>query len=140
MFEDSLVESGGKLKTKSKYWMILTFSLNAIFVAVLIRAANMRSVRFAKGQRGGLVDDHPREIVNDAWPALLEPNVIRPIELPAKRVRKVIVEGAVEQPIARIEAAKACRCPVGVRNRFGNIAKGHEVSPIGSSIPLNSAA
>ena len=36
MFEDSLVESGGKLKTKSKYWMILTFSLNAIFVAVLI--------------------------------------------------------------------------------------------------------
>ena len=26
MFEDSLMESGGRIKTKSKYWMIATFS------------------------------------------------------------------------------------------------------------------
>ena len=25
MFEDSLMESGGQIKTKSKYWMIGTF-------------------------------------------------------------------------------------------------------------------
>ena len=36
MFEDSLMESGGKLKTKSKYWTILTFSLNALILAALI--------------------------------------------------------------------------------------------------------
>ncbi len=29
MFEDSLMESGGKIKTKSKYWSILTLCLNA---------------------------------------------------------------------------------------------------------------
>jgi len=28
MFEDSLMESGGKIKTKSKYWMIGTFVFN----------------------------------------------------------------------------------------------------------------
>ena len=28
MFEDSLLESGGKIKTKSKYWMIATFAFN----------------------------------------------------------------------------------------------------------------
>ena len=28
MFEDSLVESGGKLKTKSKWWAIAAFALN----------------------------------------------------------------------------------------------------------------
>ncbi len=26
MFEDSLMESGGKIKSKSKYWMIATFA------------------------------------------------------------------------------------------------------------------
>ena len=31
MFEDSLVESGGRLKTKSKYWAIGAFLLNARF-------------------------------------------------------------------------------------------------------------
>ena len=36
MFEDSLVDSGGKLKTKSKYWMIATFALNGVIVAILI--------------------------------------------------------------------------------------------------------
>ena len=29
MFEDSLVDSGGRLKTKSKYWMIGTCLLTA---------------------------------------------------------------------------------------------------------------
>ena len=28
MFEDSLMESGGKLKTKSKYWSIVTLCIN----------------------------------------------------------------------------------------------------------------
>ena len=36
MFEDSLMESGGQIKTKSKYWMIATFSFNSIIVAILI--------------------------------------------------------------------------------------------------------
>ena len=31
MFEDSLMESGGKIKTKSKYWMVATFAFNAAF-------------------------------------------------------------------------------------------------------------
>ena len=36
MFEDSLMESGGKIKTKSKYWMIGTFALNAAILATMI--------------------------------------------------------------------------------------------------------
>ena len=36
MFEDSLVDSGGKLKTKSKYWMIGTFIFNGCIVLFLI--------------------------------------------------------------------------------------------------------
>ena len=32
MFEDSLMESGGKLKTKSKYWSIVTFALNGLIL------------------------------------------------------------------------------------------------------------
>jgi protein TonB len=36
MFEDSLVESGGRLKSKSKKWMILTFLLEGIVLAILI--------------------------------------------------------------------------------------------------------
>src|ERR1700749_2547053 len=36
MFEDSLMESGGKLKTKSKYWSILTLCINGVILAILI--------------------------------------------------------------------------------------------------------
>ena len=36
MFEDSTFESAGKLKTKSKYWMIATAILNATVVTILI--------------------------------------------------------------------------------------------------------
>ncbi len=36
MFEDSLVDSGGRLKTKSKYWMIGTAVLNFCILAVMI--------------------------------------------------------------------------------------------------------
>ncbi len=36
MFEDSLMESGGKLKTKSKYWSILTLGINGAILAGLI--------------------------------------------------------------------------------------------------------
>ena len=36
MFEDSLMESGGKLKTKSKYWMIGTFIFNAAILGTMI--------------------------------------------------------------------------------------------------------
>ena len=36
MFEDSLMESGGKLKTKSKYWSIATFAINGLILAALI--------------------------------------------------------------------------------------------------------
>ena len=36
MFEDSLMESGGRIKTKSKYWSILTLCLNGIILAALI--------------------------------------------------------------------------------------------------------
>ncbi|GAC1355568.1 MAG: hypothetical protein NVSMB3_00910 [Acidobacteriaceae bacterium] len=36
MFEDSLMESGGKIKTKSKYWMIGTFIFNGSILAILI--------------------------------------------------------------------------------------------------------
>ena len=36
MFEDSLVESSGKLKSKSKYWMIATFGFNVAIIAILI--------------------------------------------------------------------------------------------------------
>ncbi len=36
MFEDSLMESGGKLKTKSKYWSIATFAVNGLILAALI--------------------------------------------------------------------------------------------------------
>ena len=36
MFEDSMMESGGKIKTKSKYWMIATASLNRAILATMI--------------------------------------------------------------------------------------------------------
>jgi protein TonB len=36
MFEDSLMESGGKLKTKSKYWSIVTLCINGAILAALI--------------------------------------------------------------------------------------------------------
>src|ERR1700677_2314477 len=36
MFEDSLMESGGELKTKSKYWSIATFAINGLILAALI--------------------------------------------------------------------------------------------------------
>ena len=36
MFEDSLLESGGKLKTKSKYTTIVSFILQIIFIAILV--------------------------------------------------------------------------------------------------------
>ena len=36
MFEDSLIESGGKLKTKSKYWSLVTLGINAAILAALI--------------------------------------------------------------------------------------------------------
>jgi len=36
MFEDSLMESGGKLKTKSKYWSIVTLCINGAILAGLI--------------------------------------------------------------------------------------------------------
>src|SRR5438067_12086202 len=36
MFEDALMESGGKIKTKSKYWMIGTFIFNAAILATMI--------------------------------------------------------------------------------------------------------
>ena len=36
MFEDSLMESSGRIKTKSKYWMIATFTLNAAILATMI--------------------------------------------------------------------------------------------------------
>src|SRR6202012_2065005 len=36
MFEDSLMESGGRIKSKSKYWMIGTFAINAAILATMI--------------------------------------------------------------------------------------------------------
>src|SRR5258708_4758264 len=36
MFEDSLMESGGKIKTKSKYWMFVTLAFNAAILATMI--------------------------------------------------------------------------------------------------------
>jgi protein TonB len=36
MFEDSLMESGGRIKTKSKYWSILTLCINGVILAALI--------------------------------------------------------------------------------------------------------
>jgi protein TonB len=36
MFESSLMESGGQIKTKSKYWMIGTFVFNGAILATMI--------------------------------------------------------------------------------------------------------
>jgi protein TonB len=36
MFEDSMLESGNRIKTKSKYWMIATFALNGAILATMI--------------------------------------------------------------------------------------------------------
>src|SRR6266436_3908713 len=36
MFESSLMESGGQIKTKSKYWMIGTFIFNGLIIATMI--------------------------------------------------------------------------------------------------------
>ena len=36
MFEDSTFESGGRIRTKSKYWMLATAILNVSVVVILI--------------------------------------------------------------------------------------------------------
>ena len=36
MFEDSMVESSGRIKSKSRYWMIATFALNGAILATMI--------------------------------------------------------------------------------------------------------
>jgi len=36
MFEGSLMESTGAIKTESRYWMALTFALNVVIVAIMI--------------------------------------------------------------------------------------------------------
>jgi protein TonB len=36
MFEDSLIESGGRLKTKRGVWTLLSFVLEAVLVGVLV--------------------------------------------------------------------------------------------------------
>jgi len=36
MFEDALMESGGRIKTKSKYWSLLTLGINAAILLALI--------------------------------------------------------------------------------------------------------
>ena len=36
MFEDSMLESGGKLKSSARYWMWATFSFWAVVLAILI--------------------------------------------------------------------------------------------------------
>ena len=42
MFESALVESSGKLKSKSRYWMLATFALNALLLAVAILVPLLR--------------------------------------------------------------------------------------------------
>ena len=36
MFEDSTFESGNRIKSKSKYWMMVTFITNGFLVLLLI--------------------------------------------------------------------------------------------------------
>jgi hypothetical protein len=36
MFEDSMMESGGQIQTKSKYWMIVSFMFWGTILAILI--------------------------------------------------------------------------------------------------------
>ena len=36
MFEDATFESAGRIKSKSKYWMIVTFALNGSVLLLLI--------------------------------------------------------------------------------------------------------
>jgi len=36
MFEDSLVDSGNRLKTNSSKWMILTFAINGAIIITMI--------------------------------------------------------------------------------------------------------
>ena len=36
MFEDSLIESGGRLKTKRGAWTVFSFVLEAVLVGVLV--------------------------------------------------------------------------------------------------------
>ena len=36
MFEDSTFESGGRIKSKSKYWMMVTFVINGSILLLLI--------------------------------------------------------------------------------------------------------
>ena len=53
MFEDSMLESGGRIKTKSKYWMIATFSLNGAILAALIIYPLINPEALPKGMTGG---------------------------------------------------------------------------------------
>ena len=65
MFESSLMESGGQIKTKSKYWMIGTFVFNAAILATMILIPllypeALPKTATGKIQRFRLRDDHRR--------------------------------------------------------------------------------
>lgn len=49
MFEDSLMESGGRIKSKSRYWMIATFGINAAILALLILIPLLHPEALPKG-------------------------------------------------------------------------------------------
>jgi hypothetical protein len=55
MFEDSMMESAGKIKTKSRYWMIGTFVLNGTIVAALAIDAAREFFGSASGNSSGTI-------------------------------------------------------------------------------------
>ncbi|WP_419805425.1 energy transducer TonB [Terriglobus sp.] len=76
MFEDALVESSGKLKSKSKYWMLATLAFNLAILAALILFPLL----------------HPAALPRTAMTALLTappppPPAVRPT--PAQVVRQI---------------------------------------------------
>src|ERR1700733_11807955 len=63
MFESSLMESGGQIKTKSKYWMIGTFIFNGAILATMILIPLLSPEALPKTAMTGMLPPPPQQIV-----------------------------------------------------------------------------
>src|ERR1700678_2685373 len=90
MFEDSLIESGGKLKTKRGIWTIFSFVLEAVLVGVLVLIPLLFTEALPKTQLMTFLVAPPP-------PPPPPPPAAAPIKI-VKQIQTDIVNGALRTP------------------------------------------
>src|SRR6202140_2337068 len=90
MFEDSLIESGGRLKTKRGIWTILSFVFEAILVGVLVLIPLLFTEALPKTQLMTFLVAPPP-------PPPPPPPAAAPVKI-VKQIQTDIVKGALRTP------------------------------------------